>query len=176
MELMNFAMPETATIIAGVNPHLAGEASRTSAHIFQIRNGVVSCADRVGFACVGAGAWHANSTLMAFGHTPNTSLSKAVFNLHVAKKRAEVAPGVGSETDTFVVTGLGGYSTLRDQIRDAAIKAYNVYVNENAKSQVKAERLLHEHVEQIINPPKSLESQATHEPEPEAPADGSSKE
>jgi hypothetical protein len=168
MELMNFHMPETATIIAGID----GTAERWNAHIFQIRSGVVSCSDKVGFACVGAGAWHSNSTLMLAGHTPSTPLSKATFNLYSAKKRAEVAPGVGPETDTFIVSRLGGYSELRDQIKEATIKAYDVYAKENAKSQQKAEKRLHEHIEQIINPPKHPESQAVDGAQPEAPADG----
>jgi hypothetical protein len=171
MELMNFQMPDTATIIAGANPSIVN-LERTTAHIFLIRNGAVSCADKVGFGCVGAGAWHANSTLMLAGHTPSTPLSKAVFNMYSAKKRAEVAPGVGSETDTYVVTGLGGYSELRDQIKDATIKAYDVYARENARSQHKAERRLHEHIEQIINPPKRPESQAVDGTQPEASVDG----
>jgi hypothetical protein len=172
MELMNFQMPETSAIIAGSNPHIDVNADRATAHIFLIHNGVVACADKVGFACVGAGAWHANSTLMVAGHTPSTPLSKAVFNMYSAKKRAEIAPGVGSETDTFVVTGLGGYSTLRDQIKDATIKAYDVYAKENARSQAKAEKRLHEHIEQIINPPKSPESQAAHGTESDSPTNG----
>jgi hypothetical protein len=172
-ELISFRMPDTGAIIASVNPVITvnEEPRAISPDIFVIQNGRVSCSDRVGFACVGAGAWHANSTLMLAGHTPSTRASKALFTMYAAKRRAEVAPGVGSETDTFVVTGLGGYSELRDEMMGAAAKAYAVNAKESARALAKAEKYLDEYIEQITNLPQSPESQADHGAEPAAPAD-----
>jgi hypothetical protein len=82
--------------------------------------------------------------------------------MYSAKKRAEVAPGVGSETDTFVVTGLGGYAELRDEIKAAVIRAYNTNAMDNAKSAKKAEKLIHTYVDKIINPSKPPEPQTAH--------------
>jgi hypothetical protein len=162
-ELINFRMPEISSIIAGVDPALSWdkESKLIAPHIYSIHDGRVSCADAVGFACIGAGAWHANSTLMLAGHTPGTPASTTLLTVYSAKKRAEVAPGVGPETDTFVITGLGGYSELRDEIRDAVTKAYDINLRETRRSLARAEQSLNVHIQQIINPPKPApESQA----------------
>lgn len=165
MELIGYRMPDVAAIIAGNNPlyEAPKDSKLVSAHIFIVENGKLSCADKVGFACVGAGAWHANSTMMFAGHTPLTQAPKALLTVYAAKKRAEVAPGVGAETDTFVVTPfLGGHSTLRDEIRDAVIKAYDDNMQENTLAKKKIEDSLREKIDEIITPKKPVESQTSH--------------
>jgi hypothetical protein len=78
---------------------------RFGAHIFVVKDpGLVDCADSVGFASIGIGSPHAETILMDAGYTRNALLSNALLLLYTAKRRAEVAPGVGRETDIAVVS------------------------------------------------------------------------
>jgi hypothetical protein len=159
-ELLAYRMPDIEAIIAGNSPGESGNPELVVPHIFTIGNGDILCADRVGFACVGVGAWHANSTLMLAGHTPSTPAPKALLNVYSAKKRAEVAPGVGTDTDTFIVTGtLGGYDLLRDEIKDRVVQIYSKNAERNAKASKKAEDLLHAYIQEIAKPKQAPESQ-----------------
>jgi hypothetical protein len=155
-ELINYRMPDTAAIITGTNPELSVDPTSkdTSAHMFAIENGRISCTDKVGFACVGAGAWHANSTMMQAGHTPRTQIPKALLSMYTAKKRSEVAPGVGTETDFFVIYGLGGYAPLRSEIVDALQRAYEANIKETNQSLERAEKSLNEFIDELVTPAK----------------------
>jgi hypothetical protein len=167
-ELIAYRLPNVAGIIAGNNPAVENP-KLVSAHIFSVENGVPLCADKVGFACVGAGAWHANSTLMLAGHTPATPPAKALLNLYSAKKRAEVAPGVGVETDNFVITpSLGSYDTLRNEIAVAVVKAYDGLTKQQAKLQKRTETSLQGYINEILQP-KPAEPQTADGAQPESP-------
>ncbi len=86
---------EVGCIIAGVDA--------TGAHIFIGKRGAPSCEDSVGFAAIGTGGWHANSYLMLQGHTREVAASAALVSVFFAKKRGEIAPGVGRATDVFSI-------------------------------------------------------------------------
>jgi 20S proteasome alpha/beta subunit len=66
-------------------------------------NGVVNCFDDVGFAAIGIGAWHAKSRLMQFGYTNMARFAPALAAVLAAKKSAEIAPGIGSNTDIHLI-------------------------------------------------------------------------
>ena len=75
-----------------------------TAHIYTVKDpGTVSCEDAVGFAAIGIGEWHADSFFMFNRYNKYRFLSEALFLTYAAKRRAEVAPGVGIETDMFVI-------------------------------------------------------------------------
>jgi hypothetical protein len=70
----------------------------------------------VGFAAIGIGRSHAESQLMYSGHAPLNSFEQTVLFAYAAKKRSEVAPGVGKETDICVVgPGLGTFHKVEDE-------------------------------------------------------------
>jgi 20S proteasome alpha/beta subunit len=72
--------------------------------IYHVDNrGTVSCFNDIGFASIGAGAWHAKSRLMQFGYEKNTPFVTALGMTYAAKKSAEVAPGVGKTTDIKII-------------------------------------------------------------------------
>ena len=80
-----------SVIIAGID---------SGAHIYSIANpGVLDCWDGIGCYAIGSGASHAISTFFLGNWEPTISLSALVFMVYEAKRRAEVAPGVGKETD-----------------------------------------------------------------------------
>ena len=108
-EIARFRLPDLAVIFAGIDP--------TGAHLYVVRNGEVACEDLVGFAAIGSGYWHAESQFMATGHTKHSSLSSAVYVTYAAKRRAELAPGVGRGTDMFGIgPQLGSYFPIAPSI------------------------------------------------------------
>jgi 20S proteasome alpha/beta subunit len=78
-------------------------------HIFDISNpgGQETCLDPIGFHAIGSGALHAIQSMIEFRHSPSSSLPETMFRVFASKRRAEVAPGVGSDTDIAVITEAG---------------------------------------------------------------------
>lgn len=105
-DLTNCPMPEAATIIAG--------RDQTGGHIYLALDGILSCRDSTGFAAIGAGMWHASSQFMFAGHSSSADFPTTLLLAYTAKRRAEVAPGVGTSTDMHIIgPGLGSYSALQ---------------------------------------------------------------
>ena len=89
-----------------------------SAHIFHVDGlGIVTCHDDINFAAIGLGREHAKSFFMASKYPKILSYSQALPVIFVAKKRAEIAPGVGTKTDYFLITRFGV-----EKVHDAFIK------------------------------------------------------
>lgn len=111
-ELLNFSMPDASVIVAG--------RDETGLHLYVINDGEITCRDRVGFAAIGIGYWHSNSQFMFAGHTARASFSEALTTVFAAKKRAEVAPGVGTATDMFMIMErLGSFTPIvEDRVAD----------------------------------------------------------
>lgn len=115
-ELINFQAAEISAIITGVD--------ESGPHLFIVDYSDVKCLDRVGFAAIGAGNWHAQSQFMFEGHTPQTPFPRALLLTYSAKKRAEVAPGVGRDTDMFCVWALGQSSDIGSHVIDRLEQIY----------------------------------------------------
>lgn len=118
-ELLSFNMPAVSAIFLGVDD--AGP------HIYVFNNGEVACHDIVAFAAIGMGAYHANSHMMFSRHSKAEPLARALVITYAAKKRAEVAPGVGTETDMLIIgQELGSSRRIEDDIIQ---ELQTVYVN-----------------------------------------------
>jgi hypothetical protein len=115
-ELLNYDASRVEGIVCGIDP--------TGPHIYVVDNNSFSCRDHVGFAAIGAGYWHANSQMMSFSHSPQSSLADTLLNVFFAKKRAEIAPGVGKATDMYIATGLGSSSSIKDEVAEELEKRY----------------------------------------------------
>lgn len=102
--IIAFAPPPTECLVTGIDER--------GAHIYRIIGGVASCADDIGFASIGMGGRHSDSQLMLAQYAPGVSVPEALLLLHSAKKRAEVAPGVGRDTDLFFMGAQPGSFTL----------------------------------------------------------------
>lgn len=92
----------------GVEFIVAGKTD-TSCHLCTIKNpGELICHDSVGFVTIGSGGPHAIYSLIESGY--KKSLNKEAVKEFVlkAKKRSEVAPGVGRETKLVEVDLVGG--------------------------------------------------------------------
>jgi 20S proteasome alpha/beta subunit len=127
-ELLNFEMPNVAAIFAGIDPD--------GPHIYVIRDNQSNCVDNVGFAAIGIGGRHASSQFMFARHAWNSPLPETLFLTYYAKKKAEVAPGVGKGTDMVMVgptlttlTALGGHvlEKLENEYQKVIIAENNAF-------------------------------------------------
>jgi hypothetical protein len=122
-ELTKFQMSEIETIMTGTD--------RSGSHIYTVHNltssgnCIASCEDTVGFAAIGIGSHHAESQFMLAGHHRASPVPETLFLTYLAKKRAEVAPGVGGETDMLMVgPQLGSLQNIRTDVIDGLDRIY----------------------------------------------------
>lgn len=110
--------------------------------------GIVSLHNDVGFASIGSGAWHAKSVLMQTGYANHNTFSHALCVTFAAKKRAEIAPGVGHNTDITLV--------FRDRIEvlrhDVARKVHDLYLEYKPKSDALGEQFIADLQDYISKP------------------------
>lgn len=110
-QLQGYSGPEVEAIVVG--------ADDRNAHIYLVDNYIkVNCYDDVGFVAIGIGAWHARSQLMQARYSNMWKFNHAVGIAYAAKKQSEIAPGVGAETDLFVVNR-DGTNPLMPELKQA---------------------------------------------------------
>jgi hypothetical protein len=108
LKLQTFDVPGIDVIVAGVD--------NGGAQIYVINDGNFSCYNAIGFAAVGSGAGHAESQFMLARHAWNSPLPDTLLLTYFAKKRAEVAPGVGIATDLLMIQPNGSISGLNEDL------------------------------------------------------------
>lgn len=82
-------------VIAGVD--------ESGPSIHAIRNpGIVDCYNSIGFHAIGTGSMHALISLIET-YKPEVGMVETMYSVFRAKKVAEIAPGVGEETDLGIV-------------------------------------------------------------------------
>lgn len=109
------------SIIAGVDA--------TGPHIYFVGHpGREECRDHSAFLGIGSGARHFESLFMSA--TPPFSylwsLNRALFLAYTAKKKAEIAPGVGRETDILICT-INGVIPVRESVYSGLQVHYDEY-------------------------------------------------
>lgn len=60
--------------------------------------------DVIGYGAIGSGTPHALQAMIGFRHCQTDGFKDTIFRVYAAKRRAEVAPGVGRDTDVAVIT------------------------------------------------------------------------
>lgn len=79
-------------------------ADDTGSHIYRIGDpGQALCCDRSGFCAIGPGWRQFETQFMLAGYCRDQALLDALLLTYSAKKKAEVAPGVGSATDLAMI-------------------------------------------------------------------------
>jgi hypothetical protein len=112
-DLVAFDGPPVSVLIVGVDQNELG----VNPHIYTIHNDHFSCEDLIGFSAIGTGSRHAETSLMLSGHSWRAELPEALLNGYFAKKDAETAPGVGTQTDMFLIgPELGSHTRLADSV------------------------------------------------------------
>lgn len=140
--ISNYVAPGTETIISGID--------KDGAQIYVIRNNEVSCFNKIGFAAIGSGAMHAMSHFMLAKHSYLSSATETLLDTYVAKKKSEVAPGVGQQTDMILIEGGKGYS-LKEEIISRLEQTYENILEEEARIQESAKDEIKKYVEDIIS-------------------------
>jgi len=139
-EIVNFEMPPIEAIVAGIDD--------LGAHIYVANNNEVACRDAIGFAAIGAGYWHANSQFMFAGHNRLRPIPETLLLTYAAKKRAEVAPGVGAGTDMFTLgPAPGSYSIIREDVIAGLDKIYKHTTARAIRSVKMADKEVNKYVE-----------------------------
>jgi hypothetical protein len=69
--------------------------------------GVVRDHSAIGFAAIGTGEEHAAGEYMSYAFTNRWPLYPTMALTYAAKRRAEIAPGVGKTTDMFLINKFG---------------------------------------------------------------------
>jgi hypothetical protein len=142
-ELINSENPTVQTIITGID--------NTGPHIYVANGGSITCQDGVGFAAIGAGYWHADSQLMFAEHTRRRDMAETLLSVYAAKKRAEVAPGVGENTDMFTIgPALGSYVTMRSDVIEKLDELYRQMQAKFDTATKEANEQVKKYVEEII--------------------------
>jgi hypothetical protein len=101
----------------GVQLLLAGVDS-TGAHLYEVHNpgGRFDEYGQIGFNAIGIGQMHALHSMIGFRHSPTRDIYETIFSVYASKRRAEIAPGVGTDTDLVVITQGGYYPIASDKL------------------------------------------------------------
>jgi 20S proteasome alpha/beta subunit len=158
---------DAQTIIAGVD--------EDGAHLYVVADpGTSICYDSIGFAAIGYGEWHARSQFMFNQYTKDWPFARTLLLTYSAKKRGEVAPGVGKTTDMFTIMGthlevpssmidkfeaIYGESRVRErESTDKALEEADQYIDELLKAvEEEAEK---SETQQPIEPDESRETES----------------
>ena len=106
----------TYTLPAFVSAIVAGVDLKGS-HIYTVFGNQVSCASSLGFAAIGEGWSHAHSQFALAKHDTERSLEESILLTYLAKKRSEVTPSVGQETDFWFVSPDSKSSSISNDLK-----------------------------------------------------------
>ena len=141
-KMLHFEVPTVSAIITGVDTE--------GAHIYVVNDDVFSCWDTIGFASIGIGSRHAGSHFMYARHSPSSPLPEALLLTYYAKKWAEVAPGVGKETDMFMIgPQLGTLTEIVHEVKNKLEKEYQQIIKKEEKIHAEARKEVNRCVEEI---------------------------
>jgi 20S proteasome alpha/beta subunit len=112
--------PEVELIVAGVDS--------SGGHLFTVGNpgGSAECHDVIGTVAIGSGEIHAVQSMIGFGHAAAQPVKDTIFQVFASKRRAELAPGVGRDTDLMVL-GPSGAVRLPDKALAELAELYDSY-------------------------------------------------
>lgn len=165
-ELLFYEMPPVSTIFAGVDNEKGG------AHIYVVDDGDVSCHDSIGYACIGIGGRHAASQFMLARHAWTAPLPDTVLLTYIAKKRAEIAPGVGQDTDMFMIgPEIGNYIQLADYVLDELSRIYSKISKIEEGTLIAGRKEIRSYVKNLVET-ASKESTSSPDVGDKAPPDG----
>lgn len=123
------------------------------AHVFTVNDrGVAISHDDIGFAAIGLGGAHASSQFMFSRYRRNINYFDALPIIYAARRRAEVAPGVG-KTHDFLIATRGGWEPIRPKALDALEGCYEEFDRAVMDMYAKATRSL---FEVYADPPKAI--------------------
>lgn len=110
---------EIITYPYGLTILLSG-ADESGAHIYRIEDpGTSECFDSsIGFNAIGIGQDHAVLSLIGNKYTIKMDLNEATYLAYEAKRKAEIAPGVGKETDISIIKNENIEQVSKEKIKN----------------------------------------------------------
>jgi 20S proteasome alpha/beta subunit len=167
-EMLNFSMPSCSALFFGIDSSYGYQR----AHIYLVDGSFVECHNDTGFCAIGVGSYQAMASLMFNGHRSQASFDAGIYMALAAKKRAEVASGVGEETDLVVVSVHdGAVVSLHDHVVDKIESIYNDAENQHTRVNLAASEKCHEYLESFRTTQVSIESEPRVELSGTPPAD-----
>lgn len=163
-EIIHFQMPEADVIIAGIDAD--------GAHLYVGIDGAFTHERGAGYCAIGAGEQHAESSLMAAAYAKTQAFARCLYLTYAAKRRAEVAQGVGVFTDMFTIGPQPGSFTVIDpNVVDGLRRIY-----ENAEQKLgevanAAEQEAHGYVQGLIEAAAAAAKAAKQEGQQPVPPD-----
>lgn len=167
-DMVNHQMPTISTIITGID--------ESGAHVYGIDDGLMNCYDSVGFCSIGSGARHAESQFMLAGHSYLFEVPETLLLTYIAKKRAEVAPGVGQATDMFIIgPQLGSFVRIGDHITGYLSKIYKKNSDRERQIRIQAQDGIRKYLDELKSTTVPQEQKTEDKPEADGgniPSDG----
>jgi len=163
-DIINFTMPSMSIIMAGRDP--------LGSHIYEVHNGDSGNLNTIGYAAIGAGARHANAHFMMSGQSGSSSIAETLWNSFLAKKRSEVAPGVGREiTDIGMVGPQLGSNLVLDnsELKSQLEKVYKQTIEMEEAARKTASEEMNSYVEKLG---RQAKEQASANTAPQAESSG----
>jgi hypothetical protein len=155
-KMLNFSLPDVTSIITGIDDE--GE------HIYVVNNDEVSCCDTIAFAAIGIGSRHASSQFMLAGHYKNSSFPDTLLLIYTAKKRSEVAPDVGEETNMFMLEpGLGASNFIGSDVMKKLDIEYRKIKRREAGIMNRAKKEMDDYVKRLLERPAIQQTQTPQE-------------
>jgi hypothetical protein len=160
-DLISHKLPGLSVIIAGIDP--------SGAHIYEVHDGESGCFDAIGYAAIGVGARHARAHFMISGQSYYTSVAETLWATYLAKKRSEVAPGVGETTDIAMLGPRIGANVLFEPPLTTKLESvYKQTKKREEKARKTAASEMVKYVEKLGKNPTQISSQAGQETAPKA--------
>lgn len=132
------------------DPVLFCGVDATGAHIIQCDGNRLAVCDSFAFAAIGSGGDHAESQFMLANHTRFASIAETILLTYVAKKRSEVAQGVGEQTDMFVISGTpAGYFYVTAEQFEKLDAVYRTLEQEQSKAFDRAKAKITKYVNEL---------------------------
>jgi hypothetical protein len=160
-DIINYQVPRVSVLVVGIDP--------LGPHIYVMDDDEIRCNDLIGFAAIGIGARHAESQFMLGRHSWNSSAVDTGLLTYIAKKRSEIAPGVGEGTDMFTIgPGLGSLTIITPELMDGLDQVYQKLISEERRIQDDARKEANNYVNRAAEAARRAADQA--KGQQEAPA------
>lgn len=128
---------------AGVELLVAGFTSQGDGRLAFVHNpGAVRWFDPLGFHAIGSGGMHAAMTMISVSHSISVAPERAVLNVYTAKRNAEVAPGVGRNTDLLVLNNRKKPKAVNSAVLEELGRLYDTSRQPSAVSYDKLKELI----------------------------------
>lgn len=153
-DLINHPRPSAQAIVTGIDD--------SGPHIYTADYAGNKCWDLIGFASIGAGARHTQSQFMFARHVPQREAVETIPLLYSAKKRSEVAPGVGIVTDMCVIgPKLGEFTWIGEEFLSLLEKNYEELRSKEDEANEAAKAHFREDVDKLMAEATKSDQQAT---------------